>query len=477
VISLAVDAAMPRIATVAVLLAVAVAPSRAAATPGGDEWKYDVVHLKKGEPLRGLIEEQGDRKVRIRCIRRRPGRPTIVHLEIIPHGEIARLELLSDADRAALQRRLDALKREWKDLTERLRQLDPRAKGATSSGDDIALEPVAWPLDDKVKALGFRSTYFNLVANSRPGLAQLAATLLEQVYAAYARFLPPRNPKARPTTILLTRTLAEYQAIARARRLNILNPAFYDPRRNEVVCGSDLERLSDEMEKVDAHHKRLREQVKERRAQLARVYGKKVPPELLPSLMDLDARISKVEAANTRAFARARDRLFRRLYHESFHAYLGTFVYPAAEGALPHWFNEGLAQIFETAIIELGELRVGHADPKRLLAVREALGNKPKVPLLPLTDLLRAKPEQFLVAHGSNSDKQVSDRYYLAAWALAFYLTFEQRVLGTPALDRYVHALKRGRDPLLAFRDLVGKPLPAFEKQYIDYLTKLPLPP
>ena len=69
------------------------------------------------------------------------------------------------------------------------------------------------------------------------------------------------------------------------------------------------------------------------------------------------------------------ERLFTRLYHEAFHAYLGTFVYPAQGGSLPIWFNEGLAQIFETAIVEVGELRVGHADPVRLVAVRAVLGS------------------------------------------------------------------------------------------------------
>ena len=67
----------------------------------------------------------------------------------------------------------------------------------------------------------------------------------------------------------------------------------------------------------------------------------------------------------------------------------------------------------------------------------------------------------------------MSDRYYLASWALAFHLTFEKRLLGTKALDDYVHSLKRGTDALLAFRDLVGMPLPQFEKEYLEYLKKL----
>ena len=40
---------------------------------------------------------------------------------------------------------------------------------------------------------------------------------------------------------------------------------------------------------------------------------------------------------------------------------------------MPRWLNEGLAQIFETAIIEAGELRVGHADAERLARVKEEI--------------------------------------------------------------------------------------------------------
>src|SRR5205814_206190 len=109
----------------------------------------------------------------------------------------------------------------------------------------------------------------------------------------------------------------------------------------------------------------------------------KVPAELLAPMAAAEKRIVETEKANDKVFIAVRDRLFTRLYHEAFHAYLGTFVYPAREGTLPHWFNEGLAQIFETAIMEVGEL--------------------------------------------------------------------------------------------LAFRDLVGKPLPDFEKEYQEYLWKLRL--
>ncbi len=376
---------------------------------------------------------------------------------------------------------LDEAKREREVLAVHLRSLDPTTKRADKPVDVFELKPADWPGNGKVKALSYQSTYFRLVANARPEVVHLAAIHLEQAYAAYAHCLPPRKTTDTTTTILLTRSLAEYQAIARSRGLNLFNPAFYDPALNQVVCGSDLERLCDELQDVRKHHERLREKMKETKAELMKVYRGKVPLTLLAPLTAADKRIDAQEKANVLTFQAVRDRLFTRLYHEAFHAYLNTYVYPTREGPLPHWFNEGLAQIFETAVLEVGELRVGHADKDRWLAMRTALANHT---LLPLADVLRSSPAQFHLtferlpagskpAARDKNAQELADRCYLASWSLTFYLTFEKRLLGTKALDDYVHSLKRGTDVLLAFRDLVGKPLPQFEKEYLDYLAKL----
>jgi hypothetical protein len=454
----------------------------AAEPPGADEWKYDIVRLKRGLELRGLVLEQGA-TIKIRCIARKPGRGTVTITESVARGDVGEMKLLNDSDREQLRQRLDALKREREVLAAHLRSLDPKTKQPGKSGDVFELKPADWPGDSKIKALSYQSTHFRLVANARPEVVQLAAIHLEQAYAAYARCLPPRRTTDTTTTIILTRSLAEYQAIARSRGLNLFNPAFYDPAQNQVVCGSDLERLCDELQEVRKHHERLREKMKESKAELKKVYRGKVPPALLAPMTAADKRIDAQEKANVKTFEAVRDRLFTRLYHEAFHAYLNTYVYPTREGALPHWFNEGLAQIFETAILEVGELRVGHADKDRLLAMRAALV---KGTLLPVADVLRSSPTQFHLTFerlpaankGPNRDKdaqQLADRCYLASWALTFYLTFEKRLLGTKALDDYVQSLKRGTDVLLAFRDLVGKPLPQFEKEYLEYLARLRL--
>lgn len=443
-----------------------------AGLPGTDGWKYDTVYRHKGPPLKGLIVEQGANHVLMKCIARRPGRPTIAFPEWLPRKEIARIVLAAPADRELLARRLESLGRDYKDLEARLKAIVPGSRTDPLPSSGISLRQTTWIGDAKIPALAYDSTYFRLVSSAHPAVIELAAIHLEQVYAAYAHMLPARvgNGKLQPTTIILVRSLADYQSFARDQGWSLRNPAFYDPAANRIVCASDLERLSNELERCRRHHERLRAELKKTEAELTEAYhgAAKIPPEMLTPINQARRQMQAFDERNEREFKVARERLFQRLFHEAFHAYLANFVYPPAEGEVPRWLNEGLAQIFETAIVEVGELRVGHAESTRLTAVRGALA---RGELLPIVELLKAQPRQFLVAHAS--ERPESDRAYLASWALAFHLTFERRLLGTPALDAYIRALHGGTDPMVAFRELVGQPLDQFEKDYLSYLTKL----
>jgi hypothetical protein len=327
---------------------------------------------------------------------------------------------------------------------------------------------VPWGKDRKGKALRFESTHFILDSNAPEDVVRRAAVQLEQVYAAYARFLPPRVETGEATPILLAQSLADYQALLRDQGRPLLNPAFYDPARNQIVCGTDLQRLGDELERTRLKHKDLLDDLKKREAELNRLYKNKVPPGLLKPIQDARTEVANANKQNDEQFQAATQQLFRTLYHEAFHAYLANFVYPPAEADVPRWLNEGLAQIFESAFLEGGELRVGHADKARLMRVQ---ATTPRTELVPAADLLRAGPKQFVVLHAS--DQAASDGYYLTSWAAAFYLTFDRRLLGTKAMDEYVRALKRGVDPLEAFHALTGQTPPQFDKDLRQYVNQL----
>ncbi|MEO2088139.1 MAG: hypothetical protein ABGY75_01405, partial [Gemmataceae bacterium] len=62
---------------------------------------------------------------------------------------------------------------------------------------------------------------------------------------------------------------------------------------------------------------------------------------------------------------------------------------------------------------------------------------------------------------------------YLTAWAAAHYLTFGRRGLGTKAFDDFLTEVNTGTDPAKAFAELVGQDVPAFEKDWHEYLKRL----
>jgi hypothetical protein len=374
---------------------------------------------------------------------------------------------LPEKDREILASRIAALNRD-RELLVAQAVLYKAQKVEVPHTEAVVLKPAPWGKDGKGKALAYESTYFKLVSNASEDIVQLTAIQLEEVFSAYARCLPPREGKSDATTILLTHSMAEYQELLTDLGRNILNPAFYDRRANQVVCGSDLGRLREEVKKVKEEHGKLRIDLEGRQKELRRIYNGMPPDELTRPIKDAFAQIAAVEKKNEDVLQRSHDRLVKRLCHEAFHAYLTNAALPGDSPRAPTWLDEGLAQIFETAPVEGGELRLGCPDRRRLERVKEALG---KGELLSLATLLRSGPRHFQFAQGDA--KQVSDQHYLAAWGLAFYLTFERQLLGTPAMEDYLKSLARGTDPLEAFSALVKQPLGDFEKEMRHYLDNL----
>ena len=434
-------------------LGLAVLGRLAAEGPVRSEWKFDTLHLTNGRTVQGLLLEESAATIRFQYVRRNPGVATVAIVTTFQRPEVARVQKLSPADRAALERRL--------------RDLDPNQRGERVRLDKLELRPVSWGKEERGGS-AYTSHHFTLVSNARPDIIRRAALRLEEIYAAYARFVPPRHAAGAPTRIVLVRSLAEYQALLRTRGKVIQNPAYFDPAANEVVCASDLQRLDDLLEDARRQHDEQLERIGKLEAEIKKLSKGPVRDRLSKQAFEGRQAIRRANQNNDALFRTATDRLFQMLSHEAFHAYLNTFVYREAEAEVPRWLNEGLAQIFETALIEAGELRVGHADKDRLERIKAAVRQKE---MLPLADLLRAGPRQFLVAHAT--DGQISDRYYLTAWGVAFYLTFEHRLLGTPRMDQFVRSLKSGEDVLDTFRDLVGQPLPEFEKRFHQYLLNL----
>jgi hypothetical protein len=423
-----------------------------------DDWKFDVVHFKHGESWPGLVVKETPAEIIFQHVVRKPGFPTKVFPATLSRDQIDSIDALDEKDREQLAARIKAL--------------DRTGKGELLRMQNLELKPVAWAKDPKAKALAYQSVYFRLVSNANEEIVRRTAVQLEQLYFAYTRYLPPRTENAEPTTILLAQSRADYQKLIKDAGFNLLNPAFYDAANNQIVCYCEVQQLVEEMDKARRLHQDMLEDLDKREAALKKLYKNKVPPEDLEPIKKGREKVTEAIENNEKLFKKVFDertrRLMQRLYHESFHAYLNNFVYPPADGELPRWLNEGLAQVFEYAILEGDELRVGRLDKDRLARAQMALE---KGELVALPELLKSGPKQFVVAHAT--DQQESDRYYLTSWAVAHYLLCDRRLLGTKAMDGYVAALHRKGDALDAFKELVGQTPGQFENDVKSYLEKL----
>jgi hypothetical protein len=449
---------MPRVVRVFLtLLPLVLTPETARADTPTDTpaaWKFEAVHLKNGAILLGLVTEETPLQIRFQNVRRAPGRPTVVIHTTFKKGEIAKLEKLPAEDHKKLEEHVQELE-----------QNTPQGEKERMGG--LELKPVAWGLNPK-GGWRYESDHFALLSDAPEEIVRRSALRLEQIYGAYTRFLPPRHKGGQPTTILLISDVAEYRKTLAAMNQKVLNLAVFDPAGNRIVCASDLRQLGDELARLRKLHHEIWEDLNKKEADYNKLYKGKELAALLQLITDKRRQLGNADVRNNQLFDQATQLLFATLYHEAFHAYLAGFVYPPKAGEVPRWLNEGLAQIFETAIIDAGDLRVGHADAARLARAKEAAK---KGDLVSLADLLRSGPKQFALGH--IGDRQVSDRHYLTSWAVAFNLTFDRRLLGSAALDRYVQALQEGMDAKAAFEELAGQPLAQFEADFRKYLQQL----
>jgi hypothetical protein len=435
--------------------------------PGLSAWPFDELTLTNGAKFQGLIVSESPAEILFQTVRRPPGKPTFTLTSRFARHEIAAVKRLADKDREFLK--------------ERLSELDPDGSGERHRMESLELAEAAW-LGQPRAARRYDAEYFALVSDAPEEVTRRAAVRLEQIYTAFARFLPPTVPGARPTTVLLAPDLAGYKALlAPLGQPGLLNPAVYDPRANLIVCGSDLRRLGDELQAAKLHHSQQLAALDRYEEGVRKLYKKPELDRYLDGTARERKRVFAADRANGAKFDATTTRLFAVLYHEAFHAYAATFVFPPrtpdevragkGTGALPRWLNEGLAQVFETAVVEAGELRADHADLGRLNRAKDRLRKKDGGGLVPLSDLLTAGKETFLAHHAD--ERAAADRAYLTCWALAHYLTFDRRVIGTAKFKEYLAAVNTGADPRKAFEALVGRDLAATEADWHAYLMKL----
>jgi len=431
------------------------------APPG--RWKLETLTLEGGKQYRGVVQEESKESIEFAEIIQPAGKPMHAVIRGVPRSLVQKLQRLDEAAHQELVARFAQFRHRAVIEAGRLEAVQLRSENR-----------------DGTSVLVYAGPWFTLTSTADDEQTRRCVVRIEQLFRAYRTLLPPRSGPSPPLAVMLYGSLDDYRQRLRLLHLSLDNAAFYSPRERTILAGSDLNLFAQRLAQVRREH----EQVRQTYAKLDSQF-----PETMVSLnADLRAAgFSEADAAaeirqrratwkaqmeealaanaerqrtNERKFGEVTGQMFTRLGHEAFHAYLDTFVYPSSplgDKHVPRWLNEGLAQVFETGQLDGDSLRIDAPDRGRLKRLREDMSQQP----LPLAQLLTAEEREFLGPH----DAAASQRHYLYAWGLAWHLTFQENLLGSPRLDEYVAAALPD-DRLARFEKLVGRPLAEFENEW-----------
>ena len=427
----------------------------------------EVVRLQSGKELRGLIE--GETKTHLDFIEffRPQGKPTYAVARRIDLRRVEAVERLPKEQRATLVRQASRFRNRARIEQRRMESLSLAKREV-----DGATQWIYRPTGERA--------FFTLRSTMSEEMTRRAIVRIEQIFTAYRRLMPPRAGPRKQLQVVLFGSMHEYREFLGREQLDIDHPAFYSTRRNLIAAGSQLEGLRDALRKSRAEQAAILRDVERMKRALPKTLRKlNARLEIQGLDKELRKRITgqrrqRIETAlerlrqqartndryNADKFDKVTARMFTRLYHEAFHAYLENFVYPVEQHDLPRWLNEGMAQVFEQGQLDDGMLRIDAPNRQALLKLQTLLRGRRAVSL---ATVLSAKQSAFLVTHTGGIG---SREHYLVSWGLAYYLTFERPLLTRKAMDRYTGPEAARMPPVARFERLVGTSLEQFEQAW-----------
>ncbi len=155
-------------------------------------------------------------------------------------------------------------------------------------------------------------------------------------------------------------------------------------------------------------------------------------------------------------------RMIETLKHEGFHQFLHSYVkYP-----VPLWVNEGLAQVFESAIRkDSGGFVSGDAPRWRVAHIRKAVKDGDVFDLKKLFSLTH---EQW----GANmANRRRSMLQYNQSWSVVHFLAYAKNAKYRKRLMAYLRLFDKKTDFDTAFRKVFGRDIKSFNKAWRRYVT------
>lgn len=464
---------LPRLAGFAILCGLVFGSSSALAQPAASTptvnpaWRFDKLVLQDGTELSGFFQSINEKELDFLAVSRPPGRSMSATLRVIAPSEVERLDRLPNDIRTK--------------MLDRFQRFKHRAAIEAGKMDDVALTRQL--LDDQ-HCWHYEGQWFSLDSTADESSTRRCIVRIEQIFRAYRQLLAPRSRPPDTLAIHLYGSLDEYYTAVRRMGLEIENLAFYAAREDLIVTGAELSEYTAQLENIKATHQtevvrvqraydRFRERLRLHSETLAeRGFSKKqIKQEVALRTAawnkeheELLRKIKQTDRRNTAKFEQVTTRMFRRLYHEAFHAYLDRFVCATDNSTVDRWLNEGLAQVFESGQLEADTLRIDAPNAELLQRLQVDLGGEQP---LALAQLLASDDQSFLTSHTSGS----SDRHYLYAWGLAYYLAIDQGLLYDNRLEWYLDG--GGTRSIARLEELTKQPLAHFEADWRRAMLQL----
>ncbi len=450
------------------LLAGGIAPAQEAASNiGAAALQLETITLKDGTFYEGLLQSKRRDEIEFVEIFVRPGMPMSATVRVVDPGQIKRYVPLTADQRQVLEEHIHRL----------------RHRVAIEAGNQARVAIDAAP-ENSPYVWEHTGPWFRLTSTADEVSTRRCIVRIDQIFRAYRQLIPSTDGDHRPLRIVLYGSVDEYQTALRTLGIEIENLAFYASREHMIFAGAELASYSKRLQSIRAAHQstlreldtdaeRFRAQLKAFSEKLAKegVGREQIKEELARrnaawnrERLLLERQISETDRRNDAAFAEVTDRMFRRLYHEAFHAYLADYVVADRTTPVDRWLNEGLAQIFEVGQLDGDTLRIDAPNPTALAHLQRDLASDSP---LSLAELLVSSDRDFLAAHARIS----TARHYAYAWGLVYYVTIEKQLLTPESLAAFLSPSEQS--PLERFEALIGKPLREFEREWREAMLKL----
>jgi Skp family chaperone for outer membrane proteins len=432
--------------------------------------QFETVTLKDGTTYQGLLQSKAQDEIEFVEIFLRPGMPMSATVRVLVPDQIKQYVALPDNGRRILA-----------DHVHRLRH-----RLAIEAGDQQRVSLVAAP-EGSSHAWEYRGDWFTLTSTADEESTRRCIVRIEQIYRAFRQLIPARVNARRPLRIVLYGSIDEYQTALRTLGIEIENLAFFASREHTIFAGAELTSYSQRLRSIRFDHQEtlrdLDTEAEQFRTQL-KAYSEKLAQQGLGreqikeemarrnaawnrERQLLERQISETERRNDAAFVEVTDRMFRRLYHEAFHAYLADYVLVDRSVTIDRWLNEGLALIFEAGLLDGDTLRIDAPNAALLAQLQHDLASTNS---LSLAELLVSNDRDFLAAHA----RFTTARHYAYAWGLAYYLMIEKQLIGPDSLATFSAAADQTKVERL--EGVVGRPLHEFEIEWREAMLELSPP-